>query len=214
MSAASKSAATTISIGRFQTPPASFLASIASGRDGAYWLHDVSTNGTFLNNNARRIQTPYRLRHGDRLTIGPFVIGVAIVEDENPLPGRGDERRLLDSCELAPAGPSLRGIAPEANREALSKDPVGGGPNGILCKPVDAGDREVQALEFQTGSLPDRSAPASIKETPIEPEAGRPASLQQATDGNGPSLEEFLRRFTAAAKIPVLRATGPVNCRR
>jgi type VI secretion system protein ImpI len=55
-------------------------------RDGAYWLHDVSTNGTFLNDNPRRIQTPYRLRHGDRLLIGPYVIGVAIVEDESPLP--------------------------------------------------------------------------------------------------------------------------------
>ncbi|HXN88112.1 MAG TPA: type VI secretion system-associated FHA domain protein TagH [Methylocella sp.] len=171
-------------------------------RDGAYWLHDVSTNGTFLNDNPRRIQTPYRLRHGDRLLIGPYVIGVAIVEDENPLPGQRDGCRLLDPCELAPPGPSLQGIAPEANREALSKDPVGGGPNSILCKPVDAGDREVQALEFQSGSLPDRSASASIKETPVEPEAGRPASIQQANDGNGPSLEEFLRRFAAAAKIP------------
>jgi type VI secretion system protein ImpI len=171
-------------------------------RDGAYWLRDVSTNGTFLNNNARRIQAPYRLRHGDRLTIGPYVIGVAIVEDENPLPGPSDGRRLLDPCELAPAGPNLRGIAPEAKREALSKDPVGGGPNSILCKPVDAGGREVQALEVQTGSLADRRASASIEETPIEPQAGRPASIQQATDENGPSLAEFFRRFTAAAKIP------------
>jgi type VI secretion system protein ImpI len=169
-------------------------------RDGTYWLHDVSTNGTFLNNNARRIQAPYRLRHGDRLTIGPYVIGVAIVEDENPLPGQRDGRRLLDPCELA--GPCLRGIAPETNREAVSKKPVGGGPDSIPRKPVDAGGREVQALEFQTGSLPDRSARASIKGTPVEPEAGRPASIQQATDGNGPSLEEFLRRFAAAARIP------------
>ena len=119
VSAASKSAATTISIGRFQTPPASFLASIASGRDGAYWLHDVSTNGTFLNNNARRIQTPYRLRHGDRLTIGPFVIGVAIVEDENPLPGRGDERRLLDFLRSS----RRQGLAFGASRRRRTEKP-------------------------------------------------------------------------------------------
>jgi len=148
------------------------------GRDGAYWLHDVSTNGTFLNDNAHRIQTPYRLRDGDRLTIGPYVIGVAIVEDENPLPRGGDERRFLGPCEVASSGP------------------------GVLSEPADARACEVQALELQAGIMPDRNAPASIKETPIEPQAGRPASVQQPADGNGPSLEEFLRRFTAAANIP------------
>lgn len=148
------------------------------GRDGAYWLHDVSTNGTFLNDNAHRIQAPYRLRDGDRLTIGPYVIGVAIVEDENPLPRGGDERRFLGPCEVAPSGP------------------------GVLSEPADARAWEVQAPELQAGSMPARNAPASIKETPIEPQAGRPASLQQPADGNGPSLEEFLRRFTAAANIP------------
>ena len=172
------------------------------GRDGAYWLHDVSTNGTFLNDNAHRIQAPYRLRDGDRLTIGPYVIGVAIVEDENSLPGRGNERRFLDPCELVPSGPSLQGIAPEANPELASKVVFGGAPNSVLSEPADAGACEVQALERQAGSKPDRSAPASIKEAPIEPQAGRPASLQQPAGGNGPSLEEFLRRFTAAANIP------------
>lgn len=163
-------------------------------RDGAYWLHDVSTNGTFLNDNAHRIQASYRLRDGDRLTIGPYIIGVAIVEDENPLPRRGDERRLLDPCEVAPSGSGLQGIAPEANPELASKAVFGGAPNSVLSEPADAGACEVQALELQAGSMPDRSAPASIQ-------AGRPASLPQPTDGNGPSLEEFLRRFTAAAKI-------------
>lgn len=160
-------------------------------RDGAYWLHDVSTNGTFLNDNVHRIQAPYRLRHGDRLTIGPYLIGVAIMEDENPLPGRGDERRPLDPCELAP----------EANPEAARRDVFAGAPNSVLSEP-DAGACEVQALELQAGSGSDRSAPASIKEAPIEATGGRPASFQQVTGENGPSLEEFLRRFTAAAKVP------------
>ena len=175
------------------------------GRDGAYWLHDVSTNGTFLNDNAHRIQAPYRLRHGDRLTIGPYVIGVAIVADANPLPGRGDDRRLLDPCELAPAAPGLQGIAPEANPELVGKAAFGGAPNKVLSEPADAGAWEVQALELPAGSGPDRSAPASSKETPIEPQAGWPASLQPTADGNGPSLEEFLRRFAAAAKVPAQR---------
>jgi type VI secretion system protein ImpI len=55
-------------------------------RDDGYWLNDVSTNGTFLNDSARRIQAPYRLRDGDRLTIGSYVIAVAIEPDEADAP--------------------------------------------------------------------------------------------------------------------------------
>ena len=31
-------------------------------RDGGYWLHDVSTNGTFLNGADQRMRGPHRLR--------------------------------------------------------------------------------------------------------------------------------------------------------
>jgi type VI secretion system protein ImpI len=53
-------------------------------RDDAYWLNDLSTNGTFLNDSARRIQAPHRLRHGDRLAIGPYIIAVAMEADAEP----------------------------------------------------------------------------------------------------------------------------------
>jgi type VI secretion system protein ImpI len=47
-------------------------------RDGGYWLHDVSTNGTFLNGSDGRLKAPHRLRHGDRLTIGQYIVAVAL----------------------------------------------------------------------------------------------------------------------------------------
>ncbi len=47
-------------------------------RDNAYWLHDVSTNGTYLNGNDRRMSEPHRLRNGDRLVIGHYIISVAL----------------------------------------------------------------------------------------------------------------------------------------
>ena len=34
--------------------------------DGAYWLHDVSTNGTFLHGADGRLKAPHKLRDGDR----------------------------------------------------------------------------------------------------------------------------------------------------
>src|ERR1700734_3040195 len=53
-------------------------------RDGGYWLHDVSTNGTFVNGADYRIDAPHLLRNGDRLNIGPYIIAVA-VEDGRKL---------------------------------------------------------------------------------------------------------------------------------
>ena len=51
-------------------------------REGGYWLHDVSTNGTFLNGGDHRMQAPHRLRNGDRFTIGHYIIAVALDADQ------------------------------------------------------------------------------------------------------------------------------------
>ncbi len=42
--------------------------------DGAYWLHDVSTNGTFLDGADGRLKAPHKLRNGDRFSIGHYII--------------------------------------------------------------------------------------------------------------------------------------------
>lgn len=47
-------------------------------QDNAYWLRDVSTNGTYVNGGSHRVQSPYRLQNGDRLEIGHYIIAVAI----------------------------------------------------------------------------------------------------------------------------------------
>jgi len=47
-------------------------------RDGGYWLYDVSTNGTFLNGSDGRLRAPHRLQHGDSLTIGQYIVAVAL----------------------------------------------------------------------------------------------------------------------------------------
>ena len=60
--------------------------------DGGFVLHDVSLNGTFLNDAPGRMQAPHRLRNGDRLGIGDYIIAVKLdLADEavGNLPGRG-----------------------------------------------------------------------------------------------------------------------------
>jgi type VI secretion system protein ImpI len=51
-------------------------------KDGGYWLHDVSTNGTFLNGADHRMHAPHRLRHGDRFTVGHYIVAVTVEGEE------------------------------------------------------------------------------------------------------------------------------------
>jgi type VI secretion system protein ImpI len=51
-------------------------------QDGSYWLRDVSTNGTFVNQNPRRLSEPHRLRHGDRVEVGHYIIRVELSGEE------------------------------------------------------------------------------------------------------------------------------------
>lgn len=44
----------------------------------AYWLFDLSTNGTFLNKSPKRVASPYKLADGDELRIGDYIISVKV----------------------------------------------------------------------------------------------------------------------------------------
>lgn len=76
-------------------------------QDGGYWLRDTSTNGTFVNQNPRRLTDPYRLRHGDRVEIGHYIVRVDLEGEEA---GSGDASGppaagggLWDAADAAPA---------------------------------------------------------------------------------------------------------------
>lgn len=43
-------------------------------QNGAYFLQDVSTNGTFLQGNRYRLDQPHPLNTGDRFQVGPYII--------------------------------------------------------------------------------------------------------------------------------------------
>lgn len=51
---------------------------------GTWWLHDRSTNGTFLQGHRHRLDGPHGLQHGDRFQVGQYII-VALMEV--PAPG-------------------------------------------------------------------------------------------------------------------------------
>jgi len=83
-------------------------------RDGGYWLTDVSTNGTFVNGASQRLNAPYRLRDGDRLTIGRYIIGVSVRERSIAAAPSMPAAPPPPFAPAAPAGMDVWGSAGEA----------------------------------------------------------------------------------------------------
>ncbi len=52
--------------------------------NGTYWLHDLSTNGVFVNGSRERLAAPHRLSDGDRIAIGRYLVEVRIGEPAEP----------------------------------------------------------------------------------------------------------------------------------
>ena len=85
-------------------------------REGGYWLHDVSTNGTFLNGSDHRMQAPHRLRTGDRFVIGPYIIAASVEGEDAVAPGQFAKNPAPNYQELwANDG----GVPPPIDRAAL-----------------------------------------------------------------------------------------------
>ena len=119
--------------------------------DGAYWLHDVSTNGTFLHGADGRLKAPHKLRDGDRFSIGHYII-IANV-------GGGSET----GTEVAASAPP--------DYDNLWE------PAGEVAPPIEArqlkAQRDLQPvkpdfLDWAVDLPPARPGPASPPETPFQ----------------------------------------------
>jgi type VI secretion system protein ImpI len=86
-------------------------------REGGYWLHDVSTNGTFVNGAEYRLDAPHRLRDADRLSIGPYIIAVAVEEGRKARSPVAPAEASLDEGLANVWGPVGEAAAPEAGAE-------------------------------------------------------------------------------------------------
>ncbi|RWO32170.1 MAG: type VI secretion system-associated FHA domain protein TagH [Mesorhizobium sp.] len=66
---------------------------------GAFWLHDISRNGTFINGSTQRMAGPHRLGQGDRLLIGRYVVLVSIDDERaatsDPRSSQGSTQRQM-----------------------------------------------------------------------------------------------------------------------
>src|SRR6266851_8384222 len=131
--------------------------------DGGYWLHDISTNGTFLDGADSRLKEPHKLRNGDRFAVGHYIIAASI-------DGEGSE-----------SGPE----APPSNA-APSYEELWN-PIGDVAPPIDPkqlkAPRDLQPVrpDFLDWAI---DVPNSY--TPSPPSAPPPSGSSQAARGPAP----------------------------
>lgn len=97
---------------------------------GTWWLHDRSTNGTFLQGHRHRLDGPHGLQHGDRFQVGQYII-VALMEAQQA------------------GGPIAPGSLPPFNVDRAASTPlrdddpwaVAGGFEPVNPVPVERGPR-------------------------------------------------------------------------
>ncbi|SFK33339.1 type VI secretion system-associated FHA domain protein TagH [Methylocapsa palsarum] len=180
-------------------------------RDGAYWLNDLSTNGTFLNGGTRRMQAPHRLRDGDRLSVGPFVIAVSIEEEAGDASQSAStgldsesaltpESRLASESRLAAIASQEPALGFEAGELALNDAAPRGESAGEGRNEAQAGGElstlpfSAQALEIEAWGATDRSQ--GREREAVKGDGGRADGGAEA-----PSAEAFLRSFAKGAGI-------------
>jgi type VI secretion system protein ImpI len=188
-------------------------------RDGGYWLHDVSTNGTFVNGAEYRLDAPHLLRDGDRLGIGPYNIAVSVEEGRRRSPAPAAEASL-DAGLADVWAPVGEAAAPEtgANRQAartrdaspdfldfasfLEPPKLAGAP------PADARRAEddwLTAVASAPSSPPEPQAPEARIPTPARPAAVDPPptrSSPREPQAEGARARDVLDRIARAAGVP------------
>ncbi|WP_186419125.1 type VI secretion system-associated FHA domain protein TagH [Bosea sp. CS1GBMeth4] len=191
--------------------------------DNAYWLRDISTNGTFVNGGAYRVQSPYRLQHGDRLEIGHYIIAVSIDEAERnavagaerppmpPPPGEslwdsnGDEAPPIARRDLMPPQKYQPVHAPfidwAADIPAPSEEPPAYSPGPVPPSRPD----ELAWAPYQAPPAPEPEPIAPI------PTPRRPASSAGQGDPWNEGPAEILARpsFDAPYEPPPRPAAPP-----
>jgi type VI secretion system protein ImpI len=189
-------------------------------RDGGYWLHDVSTNGTFVNGAEYRLDAPHRLRDGDRLSIGPYIIAVAVQEGRKPRSSGSAAEASLDPGLANVWGPVGEAAAPEIGAKRQTAQPRSAPPDFLdfasfleAPKLAPEASRGPQRSEddWLTAVKPASPSPPLDQEglepripTPTRPAIAdpplRPLPREPQPD-NAPGLE-VLDRIARAAGVP------------
>lgn len=183
-------------------------------RDGGYWLHDVSRNGTYLNGSEKRLTEPTELRDGDRVAIGDYLVSVAITLDdaparvvEAPPVGDGEEGQSENLWDV-PNGRAAPAERPERQRRAATPvqpdvldwaadlpkvERAPQAPAGWDAAPPD-NPLSQDAPAAWDPPQPREAAPADMPQTPAEP--------SEPADDNGAAVAAGLPNLAARTPNP------------
>lgn len=183
----------------------------------AYWLHDLSTNGTFVNGAPQRINDPHRLTAGDRIRVGNYIIAVEAEADETD---NSDDTiavrpRAKPEPAAAPAAPVLaRGADPAAlvtAQPAVNGAHAGDELTMIAPAPKAVPPAPMPAPAAETASTAPAAAPAEIP--PVVKYFARGLGLTEADIALADAIKlaehtgALLRSLTAGL-MPLLAATA------
>ncbi|WP_158746657.1 FHA domain-containing protein [Acidisphaera sp. L21] len=133
-----------------------------------YTLYDLSTNGTFLNGETKRVGEARSLANGDRIAVGPYVMTVELAAVE----GDADETVIIS------AGRPSRSLVIR----------VVDGPTGVSASPIEAilGSEGTLVIGRDTKAglvLPDTTALVSRRHCEIRVENGAYLLYEVSTNG-------------------------------
>ena len=190
--------------------------------DNAYWLYDTSTNGTFLNNSIKRVQSPYRLKDGDKLAIGEYVVSVSVKTLEIPqvepakqtyvddiaAPVSRNTENIWDAPHAAPPPIDRRSLMPRQPEQERAPDFLNQVANIPAVFEPDSFRKRMPA--GATAPAADTFNNASVFVQPMS--AALPAGAKEATSSqsekNADISREFLVRFAKGAGIPADSLAG------
>jgi type VI secretion system protein ImpI len=184
-------------------------------QDGGYWLRDVSTNGTFVNGSPYRLDAPYLLHDGDRLSIGPYIIAVSVQGSEGPSRNKAqassaqaaNARETFEQAE-APDNRAARQVRKPPTRlpDFLDFDPViepSKTPARSEAEPRQADSwltaPAAPSMEITTQAVPTPPHPPSV---PYAPSPGGIAPTAPSGPQATATDAALLRRIARAAAIP------------
>ena len=194
-------------------------------RDGGYWLHDVSTNGTFVNGAEYRLDAPHLLRDGDRLGIGPYLIAVSLEEGRKPQDPAPAAAASFDAGLADVWGPVGEAAAPEtaARRQAAqtrdappdfldfasfleapkAAPATDGGRAAIRGRLADCGQlRSFASAGAQRSGAPQTGAGAAGGRRPAARAMSPVAPSPRAPQADAVQAREILDRIARAAGVP------------
>ncbi len=164
-------------------------------RQGQYFLEDVSTNGSFVNDDERPLgkQGPYALRHGDVLRFGEYQVVVAVEAASEP--AREPTRATADPADGIDV---LRSISQPG-------DDIGASLNLDELLVADSSPSD----SFGPRDAYGQRAPAAIRSSPSPAAAALEAARDVQDDDEAEAIARRIERLAKAAARERKNGSGP-----